>query len=171
MERMSSIELAIKNESSEMEYYLNESKRSTNPVAKALFATLAEDEKEHMTRLRGLHAKLVGSGSWPENVAIEVAGTNIKKVLEAVPRQYGSEEDHDDDDLKALRKGIDFETSGAQFYADLSAKCKNPQEAKFFKFLAGIEREHMLSIQDSLLFLEDPAGWHESHEHIHLDGV
>jgi rubrerythrin len=171
MERMSSIELAIKNETSEMEYYLNEWKRSTNPVAKALFSTLATDEQEHMTRLRNLHEKLVSSGAWPEDVAIEVAGTNIKKVLEAVPRQYGSDQDHDDDDLAALRKGVDFEANGAKFYTDLAATCKNPQEVKFFRFLAGIEREHMLSIQDSLLFLEDPQSWHEAHEHAHLDGA
>lgn len=171
MDRMSSIELAIKNESSEMEFYLNESKRSTNPVAKALFATLAEDEKEHMTRLRNLHTKLVSSGAWPEDVAIEVAGTNIKAVLEAVPRQYASDQDHDDDDIAALKKGIDFEASGSKFYSDLATACKNPQESKFFKFLAGIEREHMLSIQDSLFFLEDPQGWHEAQEHHHLDGA
>jgi len=37
MDHMSSIELAITNETKEMEYYLNHARRSRNPVAKALF--------------------------------------------------------------------------------------------------------------------------------------
>ena len=66
MDRMSSIELAIRNENTEMEYYLEQVRRSRNPVAKLLFETLAADEKEHMVRIEGLHRKLTADGSWPE---------------------------------------------------------------------------------------------------------
>jgi rubrerythrin len=167
---MSSIELAIRNETAEMEYYLAEAARSRNPVARRLFETLAEDEKEHMTRLRALHGKLVSSGSWPEDVTIEVAGTNVKHVLEGLGRN-GETAAHDDDDIAALHKGIGFEQNGSKFYAELAAACDNPQERKFFSFLAGIEREHMLSIQDSLFYLEDPQGWLEEKGRAGLDGA
>lgn len=171
MERMSSIELAMKNEGSEMEYYLNQASRSKNPVAKALFQTLAEDEKEHMVRLKGLHEKLIKVGDWPEDVPITVAGTNIRNVLDSVVQMAGSAENYDSNDLDALRKGVEFEGQGHKFYAELAEACDNPQEAKFFRFLAGIEREHMLSIQDSLFYLEDPQGWHESKSRAGLDGA
>jgi len=171
MERMSSIELAMKNENSEMEYYLAQANRSKNPVAKALFQTLADDEKEHKERLQGLHKKLIANGQWPEDVAITVAGTNIKTVLETVVTKAGSADNYDSTDLEALRKGIEFETKGHKFYAELAEVCDNPQEAKFFRFLAGIEREHMLSIQDSLFYLEDPEGWLESKSRSGLDGA
>ena len=169
MDKMSSIELAIKNETTEMEYYQNEAKRSKNPVAQKLFMTLAEDEKEHMTRLRGLHEKLTADGSWPEDVPIEVAGTDVKQTLEGITRGQGTSE-HDDDDIAALNKGIEFEQNGSKFYAELAESCDNPQEQKFFEFLARIEREHMLSIKDSLFYLEDPEGWLEEKERIGLDG-
>lgn len=171
MDRISSIELAIKNEKSEMAYYTNEAKRSNNPVAQKLFMTLANDEKEHMRRLTGLHEKLTADSSWPEDVPIEVAGTNIGKVLKDVVNEKGACTDHDDDDLAALKKGIEFEAGGAKFYAELAEACENPQEKKFFSFLSQIEREHMLSIQDSLFYLEDPEGWMEAQERSGLDGA
>lgn len=170
MDRMPSIELAIRNETAEMDYYLAEAKRSKNPVAKRLFETLAEDEQEHMTRLRALHGRLTADGSWPADVPIEVAGTNVKQVLESLGRDRESAA-HEDDDIAALNKGIGFEQNGSKFYAELAEACDNPQERKFFSFLAGIEREHMLSIQDSLFYLEDPQGWLEEKERSGLDGA
>jgi rubrerythrin len=170
MDRMSSIELAIRNETAEMEYYLAEARRSRNPVTRRLFETLAADEQEHMTRLRALHGKLTATGSWPADVTIEIAGTNVRQVLEDLGRNLESAA-HDDDDIAALNKGIGFEQRGSRFYADLAAACQNPQEQKFFGFLAGIEREHMLSIQDSLFYLEDPQGWLEEKGRAGLDGA
>lgn len=171
MDRMSSIELAIKNETAEMEFYLEQAKRSRNKLAKAMFENLAEDEKEHMTRLKGLHKKLVADGSWPEDVPIEVAGTNISNVLETLAKLPASAVDCDAADIEALKKGENFESNGSKFYATLADACANPAESEFFRFLSGIEREHMLSIQDSIYYLEDPEGWMESKGRAGLDGA
>ncbi len=171
MDRMSSIELAMKNERMEMNYYLGEAARSKNPVAKAMFETLARDEREHMTRIQGLHEKLVGKGVWPETVKIEVAGTDIRETLEGLVGKDGSSKDHDDDDIKAIKRGIDFDTNGEKFYAELAEVCENAKEQEFFKFLSGIEREHRLSLTDTLGYLEDPESWLEQHERSGLDGA
>lgn len=171
MDRMSSIELALKNEKTEMEFYRGESKRSKNPLAKAMFDTLARDEAEHMARIKKLHGKLVDEGSWPEDVKIDVAGTNVKDVLDGLVGKEGSAEDHDNDDVKAIKRAIDFETNGEKFYAELAQTCENPKEKEFFDFLSTIEREHKLSLTDTLGYLEDPQSWLEEHERIGLDGA
>lgn len=171
MDRMASIELALKNEQTEMEWYQNEAKRSRNPLAKAMFQNLARDEQEHMTRIQALHGKLLSDGKWPEAMPITVAGTVITETLNGLVGKTGSAKDHDDDDEAAIRKAIDFETKGELFYKDLAKACANPQEKAFFDFLAGIEREHRLSLTDTLAYLEDPAGWMEAHEKITLDGA
>ncbi len=170
MDRISSIELAIKNESTEMEYYLNQARRSKNPVAKLLFQTLAADEKEHMVRLKALHERLVANGDWPEDVPLEVAGTNIKNALKSLARDHKSTTEHNADDVAALKQSAEYEKSGAQFYAELARQCTQPVEAQFFNFLAEIEREHMLSINDSLYYLEDPQGWLQRNGKTGLDG-
>jgi rubrerythrin len=171
MDYMASVELALKNEKTEMEFYRHEASRSRNSLARAMFDQLARDEEEHMTRIRELHEKLVSAGNWPEDVPIQVAGTNIRQVLDETLQKAGSSGDHDDDDLKALQKAAEFEAKGAEFYADLAASCVNPMEKNFFEFLAGIEREHRLSIMDSLAYLEDPEAWMMQHGRAGLDGA
>ena len=171
MDRMASIEMALKNEQTEMEWYQNEAERSENPLAKAMFLNLARDEQEHMRRIRGLHEKLVADGDWPAEMPIEVAGTDISQTLNDLVGKTGSGENHNHDDEEAIKKAIEFETNGEMFYKQLAEECKNPQEKTFFEFLAGIEREHRLSLTDSLAYLQDPQAWLEQHEKINLDGA
>lgn len=171
MDRMASIELALKNEKTEMEFYQREAARSRNPLARAMFETLAQDEKEHMTRIAALHDKLIKAGSWPETVKIEVAGTNIATVIDTTLDRVGSSSDHDDDDVTSIKRAIAFETNGEKFYGDLARVCENPKEKEFFSFLSGIEREHKLSLTDTLAYLVDPEAWLEQHERSGLDGA
>ena len=169
MDRMASIEFAYKNEQTEMEYYKEQAKRSKNDVVKKLFETLAADEKEHMQVITSLHEKLVADGAWPEDVPIRVGKTSLPYILDSLPRNKHFQVDHDADDLTALKTAIDFEENGMKFYKELAGVCENPQERQFFDFLAEMEREHFLSIQDSILFLEDPATWFATKEHSGLE--
>lgn len=171
MDRMASIELALRNEQSEMEFYLAHAKRSKNPLARGIFETLAKDEEEHMRRIRALHDKLRADGTWPKDVPIEVAGTNVPDVLERLARLPEAAREHDGDDVAALEKGREFEGKGTKFYADLAKACDHPMEKKFFEFLSRIEREHLRSIERSLEFFRDPGAWNMARERSGLDGA
>lgn len=171
MDRIPSIELALKNEETEMNFYLHEANRSNNPLAKAMFENLAQDEKEHMERIQHLHQKLLADGSWPENMPIQVKDTNIRQVLENLVNQSGSSVDHNRDDESALEKAAEFESNGSTFYSRLAEACTSPMEKNFFKFLSRIEREHYLSISDSLAYLKNPETWLMEHERAGLDGA
>jgi rubrerythrin len=171
MDRMSSIELALKNEQTEMDFYLHEARRSNNPLAQTMFKSLAGDEEEHMTRIRTLHEKLVSDGSWPVDVPIEVQDTNIREVLDGLVDKQGSAADHDRDDEQALQQAAEFEAKGSKFYSDLAEICENPMEKNFFSFLSRIEKEHHLSVVDSLAYLRDPQAWMMEHERSGLDGA
>ncbi len=169
MEKMRSIEMALKNEETEMKFYLNEAERSKNPTAKNIFTLIAKDEEEHMARIKSLYEKLVSEKKWPEDIPIDVKGTNVRETLGNLVKNAGKEE-HNKDDIDALKEAIEFEKNGAKFYSDLASKCKNPMEINFFTFLAGIEKEHSLALSDTLLYLEDPDSWFLEHEHSSLDG-
>ncbi len=171
MDRMSSIELALKNEKTEREFYLNEARRSKNEIAKTMFEMLAKDEEEHIKRISGLYEKLTSEGSWPKDVPIEVAGTNVKGTFDDLLAKSGSLTDHDDDDRAALKKAINFEAKGVDLYTRLAVSSGNPMEKNFFNFLAEIEREHQLSLTDTLAFLENPEDWMMRHERGGLDGA
>ncbi len=171
MERMASIELAMKNEKTEMEFYLNEANRSKNPLAREMFQLLAKDEEEHLSRISKLHGELLGKGNWPGDVPIVVKGTRVTEVLDGLVRKKGSAVDHNDDDVQALEKAAVFEDKGVGFYHSLADACTNPMEKNFFNFLSKIEREHLVSIKDTLEYFKDPEGWMRNKEHSGLDGA
>lgn len=171
MDRISSIDLAIRNEQTEKEFYLNEARRTSNAVARTLFEELARDEDEHMSRLVTLHGKLKGAGRWPDDVPLEVAGTNVRQKLDSLVRDVGSAARHEVGDIEALRRAEAFEARGAAFYRELAGACADAREKAFFELLSGIEREHLASVKDSIFYLEDPAGWLASKERSGLDGA
>lgn len=160
MDRISTIEFAIKNEAKETAYYLGEAKRSKNPVARLLFNNLAKDEQEHVEKIKVLHAKLVKEGAWPADLPIEVAGTNVMDALDQIGKNHESTAAHDDDDILALKRAVEVEKEGKALYEKLALSASGAAERSFFEFLARIEDQHLKSVVDSLQYLEDPEGWY-----------
>jgi len=95
------------------------------------------------------------------------AGTVLKSMsAKKSARITGTE-----DELKAVRTAIDFEARGVALYTKLGKQCKDPKEIAFFEMLAGVEREHLLSLKDTEEFLIDPATWYQHVERSGLDGA
>jgi rubrerythrin len=170
-ERIKALEIALNNEARERDFYLKHSKRTTHNLGKMMFATIASDEDEHYKRILGLHKRLIREGKWPETVPIEVKGTEVKKVIQKVVDAVNATAQADRNDVEAVKIAIDFETQGEKFYGDLAKSVENPMEKNFYEFLASIEREHRLSLQDTLEYFEDPAGWFRIKEKLHVDGI
>jgi rubrerythrin len=170
-ERIKALEIALNNESKERDFYLKNAERTQNSLGKLMFASIASDEDEHYNRILGLHGKLIRDGKWPETLPIKVKGTEVKAVLQKVVDAASTSAKPDADDIEAVKVAMDFETKGEMFYSKLAKEVDNPMEKKFFEFLAGIEREHRLSLEDTFEFFKDPAGWYRVKEKLHVDGV
>jgi len=169
-ERIKAIELALKNEKNERDFYLRQSERTQNPVGKKMFACIAEDENEHYERLKALHAELSAQGSWPDQIAGVIKDTNIQQVLDSISTIAADSDTSDADDIEAVKIAIDFETNGYNFYSKLKDDAVSAEEKSFFARLASIEKEHLNSLKDTLLFFEDPETWYLQHEKPHLEG-
>jgi rubrerythrin len=169
-ETIQSIEVALNNESRERDFYLLHSKRTTNNLGKLMFATLAQDENEHYKRLQELHRKLSQQGTWPKSVPLQVKGSDLKNVLKNFLAKAEKDAPADIDDQEAIKIAIAFEEKGYLFYAGLRDAVDNPEEKKFFNILAEMEKEHLASLQDSLLYMEDPGGWFAAKEMTNVDG-
>lgn len=169
-ERLDALEVALKNETQERQFYLKNAERSVNPLGKAMFMQIADDELEHYERLKQLHGKLSQKQQWPQSLPLEVKGTRIKDVLKSVLDKMEKVPAGDDNDLAALKTAIDFEARGATFYANLRDQSSDPKQKNFFDLLANIEHEHYVSLKDSEQFLTDPASWYREKERHGLDG-
>ena len=170
-ERLNALEVALNNEMREREFYLKNVKRTKDPLGKAMFQQIADDELEHYERLKELHQKWEKQQKWPETVPLKVNSTIVKDILvDFIKKIDETLERGDTDDLSAVRTAIDFEAKGAKFYADLRDSLSNPKEKEFFGLLSKIENEHYLSLKDTEEYLTDPASWYRKMEHHSFDG-
>jgi rubrerythrin len=170
-DRIQALEIALNNESKERDFYLQHSARTKNSIGKLMFTSIAADEDEHYKRILDLHKKLISEKKWPETVPIKVKGTEVKAVFNTMGEWIEKSAKADADDLEAVKIAIGFETKGELFYAKLAKEVDNPMEKNFYAFLAGIEREHRLSLEDTYEYFQDPAGWLRIKERHHIDGA
>ena len=169
-ERLSALEVALNNETREREFYLKNAKRSKNPLGKAMFQQIGDDELEHYERLKQLHQKWTKQEKWPGTVPLKVKDTIVKDVLLDFLKKVDKTAKSDADDLQAVRTAIDFEAKGAKYYAKLRDDVSDPKEKQFFDLLSRIENEHYLSLKDTEEYLTDPTSWYRKMEHHTLDG-
>lgn len=170
-ERIKALEIALNNESSERDFYLRHAERSSDPLGKSMFETLAKDEEEHYNRILELHDKLEKDGKWPETLPLKVKDTIIKDVLKNVVAAVDTLAKTKTDDLEAVKIAIAFETKGEAFYKKLKDSVDDPQEKGFYKLLESIEREHRLSLEDTLEYFINPEAWYQMMEKGGLDGA
>jgi len=168
--RLNALEIALKNEMNEHNFYLKNAERTVNPVGKAMFSQIAAEELEHYERLKQLAENWKKDQKWPETVPLKVKETAVRSVFGKAARG-GEKRSGDADDLAAVRKAIDFEAKGAQLYAELRDKSTDPREKAFFGLLSGIEQEHFASLKDTEEYFVDPGAWYQKHESTGLDGA
>jgi rubrerythrin len=171
-ERLDALNVALTNEMREHEFYLNNAKRTGNPVGKAMFQQIAAEELEHYERLKQLSESWKKQEKWPETVPLKVRNTVVRDILsDMVKKSALAPAAGDADDLAAIKTAVDFEAKGAAFYARLRDESTEPREKAFFDLLAGIEQEHYASLKDTEEYITDPAGWYRKMERGGLDGA
>ena len=170
-QRVEALDTALRNEQNEREFYLKHAGRTRNPVGKAMFQRIADDELEHYQRLKALHEKWEKKDKWPETLPLTVRNTNIQSLLRDLIRKVEESPLADTDDLKAVDIAAAFEAKGAEAYIELSRSVADGKEKAFFELLASMEREHYLSLKDFEEYMKDPSSWFTKSEHHGLDGA
>lgn len=170
-QRMRALEMAMENEAREAEFYRRHSERTSNPLGRKMFISLAHDEREHMERIKALYGRLQDQGRWPEDVPLEVKGTQVKEVLKSFGQSPQRLSLADRDDLEAVRIALEFEQKAEVFYRDLAAKVEDRTEKEFFSFLASMEHDHFVSLKDTLEYFQNPEGWFTAKERHSIDGA
>jgi len=170
--RLNALDIALKNEMNEHQFYKKNAERTTNTVGRAMFEQIAAEELEHYERLKQLADSWTKDKKWPETIPLKVKETEVRSIFARAARASGkAAADGDDDDLRAVRTAIEFEAKGAKFYAELRDRSDDPKEKAFFGLLADIEHEHFASLKDTEEFFVDPGGWYQKAESSGLDGA
>ncbi|MBW1859249.1 MAG: ferritin family protein [Deltaproteobacteria bacterium] len=156
---LNALKVALTNEMRERDFYLKNAERTKNPLGRAMFQQIADEELEHFQKLKELHEKWQAEGKWPETVPVELKGSLVKDVLKDALRKIDQVVQTDEDELKAIRKAMDFEAKGVSYYTRLRDEATDTKVKSFFDLLAAIEHEHYLSLKETEKYLSDPASW------------
>jgi rubrerythrin len=169
--RMSALKFALENELKEYEFYMTNARKTKNMAGKNMFLQIAGEEKEHLEVLKKLHDKWEKQKKWPATVPLKVKNSAVGSVLKSMNGKKAARFVGTEDDLKAVRTAMDFEARASALYVKLEKACTEPKEKAFFNLMAGIEREHLLSLRDTIEFLTDPASWYQNMEKTSFDGA
>jgi rubrerythrin len=157
MSKISTLELAMRNERAEAEFYEREAQRSPHRAAQSLFSMLAAQEQHHITLLADLHDRLTRQGAWPERIDPARPDAGIAEIVAQLQQSPASPADPDLDQLGALHKAIGFERRAEVFYTELADASSDPGERAFFRAMAGFERDHRRWIEAFKAAIEQEA--------------
>ena len=169
-DKIEALKLALTNEEKERDFYLGHARRTRDKLGKQMFESIAADEDMHYRRLLELHKKLEERSKWPEGFSIDIS-TRVIEALGRLSKEATTSPESDDDDVNAVKIAIEFEQKGEEFYTKLAEQAKDKAEKRFFSLLSSMEREHRLSLEDTLEYFTDPQGWLERKGGRHLDGA
>lgn len=158
-DRINSIEFAVNNEIREREFYLKNARAANNPVSRATFEALADEELEHIERLKELHQALSREGRWPDDFNLTIRASKTSAILSDFTNRYKEVFETEPEILEAVRTAIESEAESAKFYVRLRDMVENPMEREFFNRLAEVEMDHCRALKNTEQFLADPEVW------------
>jgi rubrerythrin len=164
-----SIKMALHNELQEHAFHLQQSKKMSSFVGREMLLRLASDEDEHYRRLQKIHEEFSLNDSRLKMVPCVTKKNDIMNTLHQLVATARKIPAVNRNDLHELQIAVGFEKWGCDFYLGLSRFAEDASEKEFFKLLASMERAHLLSLQETMLYYESPAAWRLKLEKPHLD--
>ncbi|PLX42087.1 MAG: hypothetical protein C0608_03385 [Deltaproteobacteria bacterium] len=142
------LEQAIKFESDGRDFYLRAAERVTNPMAKAVFTKLAEDEKSHISRVREIYEELKDNAGWPSEMKMVAAASGVMDVFERETMTLSLSPDASA--KEALEEAAKMEREGVAFYRLRANQATCDAEREFFNRLVDEEVDHLAAIEKAL---------------------
>jgi len=141
---------AVKFESDGRDFYLRSADAVQNPLAKSVFLALAEDEKDHIRRVREIYDELKDKPGWPNVSAMVARSSGVLDAFEEAAAALPQKVPADVTAAQALRTAREMEGKGLAFYRDRLARASCDAEAEFFRRLVSEEQAHLGAIEKVL---------------------
>ncbi len=160
MKNMASpLELAVKFEVEGRDYFLSAAEKTEHPLGKRMFKALAQDENKHIQKIRQLKKALKDNNEWPEDVPPTSEDDSISSIFEDAMKEIDRDVKPSDSDLEVIRKALELESKGFEFYTELASQESDIKAKKFYEALANEEKEHFAILQNTEKYFKNPADW------------
>lgn len=158
---------AIAMEEEGRQFYLEAALKAKNDLAKRIFEELASAEETHIEAFKRISKEVKDGKPIREWITTIDQKKGVEKVFEEALLEKAAASD---DDISALRFGLEIEQKSIDYYEDLASKAEDNFEKRFYLALSYEERGHYLKIIDSIEYLTDPEGWIFLRDGRNLDG-
>ncbi len=161
---MKAVEIAIKMEEDAIKFYTDASERTSHPVGKKMFLSVADDEKRHMKMLSQIFK---GEDAVIANVNPK---ESIKTVFETMKDDMMQRIEASNDELEAFKVGMQMEKDGIEFYRKAMNESSSENEKGLFERLIIEEQHHYDIFSETYSFLLDSGNWFMWDEHSIVEG-
>ena len=169
MDNMSqTIKTAIEMEENGIDFYNKAEEKTSYPLAKKMFLSLAEDEKKHLNALSKIIIDLKFSDF--KRFFGEKPRQKIENIFRKVKNEIQERIAVNPDELESLRIGMDMELGSVEFYQKALEKSKDNDQKAFLRRLVEEEKEHFQLLQNTHSYLKNSGDWFLWEERGLLDG-
>lgn len=135
--------------------------QSTDPLSKATFQFLAEQELHHIEAIQSFAESLAGKGQFDVDALGSPldkaeAGEKIKGLFAQFKPHFQEAVWREEGRFAVYDIALDMERHGYDFYNRASELAKDETAKKFYHFLAGEETRHFEIIQETRDYLKQP---------------
>ena len=141
---------AVKFESDGRDFYLRAAEQAEKPPAKAVFLALAEDEKDHVRRVREIYEELKDKPGWPDVSSMVARRSGVLDAFERAAADLAAAVPVGGTAEQALRTAREMEARGLAFYRDRLGRASCDAEAEFYRRLVAEEELHLGTIEKVL---------------------
>ncbi len=139
--RTSALLDAIEFETDGRAFFLEAAKKTSDYFGRIIFNSLAEEELDHVERIKAIDRSLRNSGQWPSEE--DHAEKHRENIFEEARMHMDKTVEDRTDDLQAVKVAMDLEEKGYRFYSDLAAHAVDSREKEFYRRLAAEEKRHL----------------------------
>lgn len=139
MER--ALEEAIRFEVDGREFFLKAAEKSKSYFAKLIFETIAEEELDHIRRVKEIYDQSPISKG-PAGSLSDSQRSRLENVFQEAKKKMDPNLIADQDELEAIRLAIQLEIKGHEFYKRLAEEVPGDFEKAFYRQLAEEESHH-----------------------------
>lgn len=166
-ETLNALTAALKLENDGYQFYISASKKTKNLLGKEMLKSIAEEEKDHIKRIKAVYEGLKKSTEWPETSKAP-AGKKVyvefKTIFNKVSADIKKSLEIDPGDIEAIKVAMEMEKTGYKFYQERSEKAANLFEKEFYAILVKEESNHYEVLENTYEYLSNPGDWFSKKE-------
>jgi len=150
---MDALEMAMKMETDAISFYTEAAARTSSPIGRKMFQTIAEDEKRHLEMISQI---IKGLQVTHKDVS---PLKNVKTVFESMKSDMLKKVGATTDELEAFKIAMQMEKEGKEFYQKTLTVAKTDKERALLKQLIQEEEQHFAIFANTHEFLQNTGNW------------